>query len=180
MCPLRWKYESLCQRFRATPVVSLLLRLAVEGHYNRCKNRQLTGVCFTLRARGFGCRPADLKGAKIWSVMRCACKCDAIRQVQALRRSCRRSPETENEALPNRRAHVGNVIDAGANDFNSCYTPTSLDGDEPRRRRTSDRDTQSALISPSARRWHWPAVTCELALYQGVARGEAECRRWRL
>jgi len=117
MCPLRWEYESLCRRFRATPVVSLLLRLAVEGHYNRCKNRQLTGVCFTLRARGFGCRPADLKGAKIWSVMRCACKCDAIRQVQALRRSCRRSPETENEALPNRRAHVGKVIDAGANDY---------------------------------------------------------------
>src|SRR5215469_7567139 len=50
-----------------------------------------------------------LKGAKIWSVMRCACKCDAIRQVQALRRSCRRSPETESEALPNRRAHVGNA-----------------------------------------------------------------------
>ena len=49
--------------------------------------------------------------------MRCACKCDAIRQVQALRRSCRRSPETENEALPNRRAHVGKVIDAGANDY---------------------------------------------------------------
>jgi Winged helix DNA-binding domain len=59
-----------------------------------------------------------LKGAKIWSVMRCACKCDAIRQVQALRRSCRRSPETENEALPNRRARVGKVIDAGANDYN--------------------------------------------------------------
>ena len=49
--------------------------------------------------------------------MRCACKCDAIRQVQALRRSCRRSPETENETLPNRRAHVGKVIDAGANDY---------------------------------------------------------------
>src|SRR5215472_7812057 len=49
--------------------------------------------------------------------MRCACKCDAIRQAQALRRSCRRSPETENEALPNRRAHVGKVIDAGANDY---------------------------------------------------------------
>ena len=49
--------------------------------------------------------------------MRCACKCDAIRQVQALRRSCRRSPETENEALPNRRAHVGKAIDAGANDY---------------------------------------------------------------
>ena len=73
--------------------------------------------------------------------MRCACKCDAIRQVQALRRSCRRSPETENEALPNRRAHVGKVIDAGANDYNRFYTPTSLDGDGPRRRRTSDRDT---------------------------------------
>src|SRR5215469_6075170 len=58
-----------------------------------------------------------LKGAKIWSVMRCACKCDAIRQVQALRRCCRRSPETENEALPNRRAHAGKVIDAGANDY---------------------------------------------------------------
>ena len=107
--------------------------------------------------------------------MRCACKCDAIGQVQALRRSCHRSPETENEALPNRMAHVGKVIDAGANDYNRFYTPTSLDGDGPRRRRTSDRDTQSALISPSARRRHWPAVTlmvCELALYQDVARGD--------
>jgi hypothetical protein len=69
-----------------------------------------------------------------------------------------RSPETENEALPNRRAHVGKVIDAGANDYNRFYTPTSLDGDGPRRRRTSDRDTQSALISPSARRWHSPSA----------------------
>src|SRR5215467_920178 len=30
----------------------------------------------------------------------------------------------------------------------------TLDGDGPRRRRTSDRDTQSALISPTTRRWH--------------------------
>jgi hypothetical protein len=60
-----------------------------------------------------------LKGAKIWSVMRCACKCDAIRQVQALRRSCRRSPETENEALPNRRAHVDRAHPPGGTDARS-------------------------------------------------------------
>jgi len=122
----------------------------------RRRNRRLLGRQVTFLPNEWPKVDCIDRGAKIWSVMRCACNCDAIRQVQALRRSCRRSHETENEALPNRRAHVGKVIDAGANDYNRLYTPTLLDGDEPRRRRTSDRDTQSALISPSARRWHWP------------------------
>jgi len=46
------------------------------------------------------------------------------------------------------RQCVGKVTDAGARDYNRLHTPTSLDADGPRRRRTSDRDTQSV---PEAR-----------------------------
>jgi hypothetical protein len=80
-------------------------------------------------------------------------KCGVTRQAQVPRRSF--GMLAEGGALPGRMELPGPTSGAVASDCNRFYTPTSLNGDGPRRRRTSDPDTQSAP-----------------ALYQGVARGD--------
>jgi len=62
------------------------------------------------RPYGRNTAPADLKGAKIQSVIPHAYKRGAVRQVPALRQSCSRPPTLESGSLSSRGAHVDQAI----------------------------------------------------------------------